>query len=399
MAKTIIYCADGTWNGAGVDSIAEFEFDKVQRTNVRRIFELLEGVDLPERSIFNVPLGLHRDEKALRDNDGRPIQVAMYCHGVGANRINPVQEYPLGGVLGGGVTTRLRLGYAYISSHYQPGDRIVIVGFSRGAYTARALADLIVHEGLLRPDLATRHAALSRAAAAWLNYRTSATAGPGHGRRIDRIVEKLGEDVHRAFLDALGLRGGNGDFVRGIKVDVLAVFDTVGAMGVPDIVQGTRVDDFEFVSTTLDPNIGLAFSAVSLDEERLNFPPTFWETPDERLTQMLFAGAHSDVGGGYPDHDLADCVLEWMVGKLKNEVAIKDPGTQPDFSPVPVGLAHRPWLKEPLRPFAKRRSFPDNLFYLSKQAADRMNADKVPLEQSEGVSSVKYDPEPLPCLL
>src|SRR5690242_14693912 len=37
----------------------------------------------------------------------------------------------------------------YISRNYRPGDRIFIVGFSRGAYTARALAGMIAAKGLL----------------------------------------------------------------------------------------------------------------------------------------------------------------------------------------------------------------------------------------------------------
>ena len=394
VSKTIIYCADGTWNGAGLHSLTEFEFDKAPRTNVRRIFELLEGVDLPRRSIFDSGLGLHRDEKELRDDDRNLTQVALYCHGVGANRANPVQRIAFGGALGGGVTTRLRLGYTYISSQYQAGDKIVIVGFSRGAYTARALADLIVHEGLLKPELANQHAALSWAAAAWLKYRASYETSLSHGPKLDRTIEKLGEGLHRWILDAIDLRINDDDFVRGIKVAALGVFDTVGSMGLPDIVKGERVDDFEFVSTTLDSNIGLAFSAVSLDEERINFPPTFWDTPDNRLTQMLFAGAHSDVGGGYPDHGLADCTLDWMVGKLRNEVTlrIKPTSEQGDFNSSPLALAHCPWSKDPLRRFARRRAFPDNLFSLSTQVEDRMKGGHVPLEDVESPSVAAYNP-------
>ena len=299
------------------------------------------------------------------------------------------------------MTTRLRLGYTYISSQYQDGDKIVIVGFSRGAYTARALADLIVHEGLLKPELASQHAALSWAAAAWLKYRASCESTPNHGRKLDRIIEKLGEGLHHSILNAIGLRINDDHFVRGIKVAALGVFDTVGSMGMPDSVKGERVDDFEFVSTTLDPNIELAFSAVSLDEERFDFAPTFWETSNERLTQMLFAGAHSDVGGGYPDHGLADCTLEWMVGKLKKVVAlrIKCPSGENDFKPDPLALAHRPWLKVPLRGSARRRTFGDKLFSLSEQVKVRMKGVIVPLEDPKVSPEAAYNHGPLPTMI
>lgn len=42
--------------------------------------------------------------------------------------------------------------YSYISANYVDGDEIIIVGFSRGAYTARAVAGMISDLGLLTRD-------------------------------------------------------------------------------------------------------------------------------------------------------------------------------------------------------------------------------------------------------
>ena len=39
----------------------------------------------------------------------------------------------------------------------------------------------------------------------------------------------------------------------------------------------------------------------------------------ERIEQVWFAGMHSDVGGGYPDNDLASVSLCWMIGKVRFE--------------------------------------------------------------------------------
>ena len=74
-------------------------------------------------------------------------QAAKYLHGVGDSDNFLVKA--LGGALGAGLITRIVRGYTYISRTYAAGDRIFIVGFSRGAYTARALAGLIAAKGLL----------------------------------------------------------------------------------------------------------------------------------------------------------------------------------------------------------------------------------------------------------
>src|SRR5437588_13067870 len=65
--------------------------------------------------------------------------------------------------------------------------------------------------------------------------------------------------------------------------------------------------------------------ALSLDDERRTFHPTPWDETAERsllaqkvvmpgrLRQVWFAGAHADVGGGYPDAGLSFVPLGWMI--------------------------------------------------------------------------------------
>ncbi len=67
----------------------------------------------------------------------------------------------LGGLEGAGITENIREAYAFVANNFWPltqgevndpsvpMDEIVILGFSRGAYTARAIADLISTIGLL----------------------------------------------------------------------------------------------------------------------------------------------------------------------------------------------------------------------------------------------------------
>jgi uncharacterized protein (DUF2235 family) len=55
-------------------------------------------------------------------------------------------------VAGVGINRQIQRAYHYLAKHYRPGDRIYLMGFSRGAYGVRALAGLIDRVGLLRAE-------------------------------------------------------------------------------------------------------------------------------------------------------------------------------------------------------------------------------------------------------
>lgn len=55
----------------------------------------------------------------------------------------------VGGATGIGISENIREAYAFIASNYQAGDEIFLLGFSRGAYTARSIASFITSIGLL----------------------------------------------------------------------------------------------------------------------------------------------------------------------------------------------------------------------------------------------------------
>ncbi len=130
MAKTIVFCADGTWDGPGQAGVAG---GIAQTTNVFKLFFNLDGRDTPDTALL-----ANEQERVLRDAAGLELQWAKYIHGVGDS--NNALVRLLGGTLGAGLIVRIVRGFTFISRHYEPGDSIVIVGFSRGAYTARALA-------------------------------------------------------------------------------------------------------------------------------------------------------------------------------------------------------------------------------------------------------------------
>ena len=132
----------------------------------------------------------------------------------------------------------------------------------------------------------------------------------------------------------------------------------------------------------------LAFHAVSADEERFNFAPTYWRASErpQRLTQTLFPGAHSDVGGGFADHHLADVALGWMFDHIKDHVTFKaEYPVNPEFGPNPLGLAHRPWMLNSFSGFGHaRRSFAGYSFAVSNSCVERSKAVNVPIESAHG---------------
>jgi hypothetical protein len=301
VSKTIIFCADGTWNGpenttADDHAPSGAPTCEIQLTNVCKLFAWLQGEPLPSGASW----GGAEMEKAITDSSGAATQIAKYVHGVGNSP--QLLDKVAGGAFGVGVTARIARGYTYISRNYVPGDSIVIVGFSRGAYTARALAGLIAGEGLLKPELAAADDAnrYDTAAAAWYRWRH------GHDTTFQKIADGLTEllAIHAAFSKARTLT--DDSFVP-VDITAVAVWDTVGALGIPTYLDGGAIDLFRFCDTAMSPRIGLGVHAVALDEQRKPFQPTLWDA-SSTVVQALFPGGHCDVCGGYAEHGRAPAV-------------------------------------------------------------------------------------------
>src|SRR5712691_2395309 len=167
MEKNIIFLADGTWNSPDQDEDSDGSPDY---TNVYKLFLGLEGND-PAGSVR-----LEREQEKELRADGI-VQIAKYIHGVGDSR-NAIKRI-MGGVFGAGIISRVVRGYTFISRNYEPGAHIHIAGFSRGAYTARALAGLIVSQGLLgRHITQDKELAYRCGKEAWYRYRAAGKIRP-----------------------------------------------------------------------------------------------------------------------------------------------------------------------------------------------------------------------------
>ncbi len=310
MSKTIAFLADGTWNGVKVDSDKD---GVLESTNVLKLYHNLAGDD----SIESFTLA-DEGERAALDADRNTVQIAKYLHGVGDSD-NAIIKL-LGGAFGAGIISRIVRGYTFISRNYQPGDRIVIAGFSRGAYTARALGGMIAKAGLMdyaKFNFADKEQAYQCGLYVWAYYRE---------RQQKNLAERAVDLVWRRVL-GIGTEVGQEQMIPNVPVAAIGVWDTVGSLGIPvyDATEDKRLDLFRFADAELSGKVAQGFHALAIDEHRADFTPTPWNARSG-IEQVWFAGAHADVGGGYEESGLSDFGLAWMVDRLGTAgLQYKDP--------------------------------------------------------------------------
>ncbi|KAK3400887.1 hypothetical protein B0T20DRAFT_154466 [Sordaria brevicollis] len=297
--KRIIVCCDGTW----MDSLGKR--GEEPPSNVTRISRVLR------RTCYD---GTH--------------QVIAYVPGVGtSNKLDSIT----GGAFGMGLDQDIREVYNFICTNYVDGDEIFLIGFSRGAFTARSTADMIASLGILTPD------GLDRFYSVFNDYMYMGTPSRN---KTEFIVSDLpeykgqkGQDKNeweaertRIYREKLIKLGYTRDKFRDDKTDItikaLGVWDTVGALGIPPApVIGVRgsSNQWAFTNTQISDKVEHAFQALALDEPRYAFRPALWERmPGSKtnLKQCWFPGTHANVGGGWYDQQIADITLAWMCDQL-----------------------------------------------------------------------------------
>ncbi|MEW6981056.1 DUF2235 domain-containing protein [Colwelliaceae bacterium 6471] len=257
MANLIV-CCDGTWNSPDNKDDGE-----LAPTNVRQLFH---AVDLTSTT----------------------SQKTRYQSGVGSGGIF---DKIAGGTVGLGISEDIRDCYQWLATHYHEGDKIYLFGFSRGAFTARSLAGMIGKFGIVKLPDKEQNKTIKRL------YR--------QGYRKGQAIEDFAQDL---------------SFYQDSKnIEFIGVWDTVGALGVPDDKVILNLFDnakqYRFHDTKLGKHVSYARQALAIDEVRGSFTPTLWdhENDNERIKQLWFPGVHSDVGGGYKENQLSDIALKWMI--------------------------------------------------------------------------------------
>ncbi|UTT68446.1 DUF2235 domain-containing protein [Arthrobacter sp. DNA4] len=290
MAKRIVVCCDGTW--ATPDQADD-------------------GQPCPT-NVTKLALGI---APVSRDKNGTDIEQKVFYHrGVGAGRHDRLG----GGAFGAGLSYDILAAYRFIMGNFQPGDELFLLGFSRGAYTARSTAGLIRNAGILRRRFR------GRLGDAYSLYRDrTATTNP---RSVEATLFRR-------------------SFSHETRIHCIAVWDTVGSLGIP--LTGVPVIDrynrrFAFHDTALSATVDNAFQALAIDEKRKPFAPTLWQPQgdpgSQRLEQVWFTGTHGDVGGGNRSTLLSDIALAWIVERTRSAGL----AFRPDASGVVPGAPAEP---------------------------------------------------------
>ena len=261
MKKNIVICLDGTWNRPDRP-----EDDVSCETNVKNLFDICV-------------------------ND-KSTQVTYYDQGVGSHWYNKIR----GGISGRGLSKNIHEAYFEVSRVYNPGDKVFIFGFSRGAYTARSLAGFIYSCGLIKKSS--------------LNEKS-----------IEKAFTIYREGDHQERKEFK-------DNNIPCPVEMIGVWDTVGALGIPIGFLKIFSDRFlQFHDTKINREIKAAYHALAIDEQRQIFQPTLWDITkphdNQVVEQVWFSGVHSDIGGGYEERHLSDIAFKWMIDKAVKNHGLK----------------------------------------------------------------------------
>jgi hypothetical protein len=294
--KKIVICCDGTGNEFGAPNPDPKDGNTGRNSNVVKLYTALQI-----------------------DNS----QVGYYHPGVGTMGAPTASHWwsrqwskMKGLAFGAGFRDNVLDAYRYLMEFYNDNgghgnqDEVYIFGFSRGAYTARALAGLLHGYGLLCRGNE------GHIPYAWRMYVD---------QHNDRHKHKVVPDV--AFKETFSHR----DF----KIHFVGVWDTVSSVGW--ITTPLRLFNLAENSTVLRGR-----HAISIDEHRCFFQDNLWAhaEPGQDLLQAWFAGVHSDVGGSYPQPEsgLSDITLRWMLKEV-GVLPLAD-GAYPDCPGVLLNKAH-----------------------------------------------------------
>lgn len=198
---------------------------------------------------------------------------------------------------GRGINRQIRRAYGYLASRYRPGDRIFLMGYSRGAYAVRSLAGIIDMVGLLRAEEATE-------------------------RNIRDVYRHYENDPASSAARAFADNKCHGD----VDIDMIGVWDTVKSLGVnAPILWRLSIARHAFHNHELSHNVRNGFHALALDETRVAYRPVLWTCPDGwegRVEQVWFRGTHGDIGGqlnGFEEaRPLSNIPLVWMMEKAQS---------------------------------------------------------------------------------
>ena len=289
--RSIVILCDGTSNRPD-----ETEDGAAAPTNIHKLYKALAA---DEAQTVWYEAGVGSDTSSTAKQAWRTQQFLSFF---GANTASQVAANwrrlvkIIEGAFGTGISETIVNGYTEIVRQYRPGDRIYLVGFSRGAYAARCIAAVIARCGLLRA---------------------------GNIRYAPEMVQ-----IYRSRPRQDGDAPVRPELLHGDPaVEFVGVFDTVASLGVPLWGWWFRfspVWDNQPLMTDPVRVCRHVYHALAMDEQRSEFFPTLYTWPKvvragdklKTLDQVWFRGAHADIGGGYARTELSDITLGWMMDAM-----------------------------------------------------------------------------------
>ncbi|KAK2798077.1 hypothetical protein FQN51_007896 [Onygenales sp. PD_10] len=280
--RRLVLCFDGTGN-----SFQANESD----TNVVKIYDMLNRFDKNQFHYYQPGIGTF--------DAGSSGSGTSYIGRVMASIGSAIDQ-----AIGTTFEYHVSAGYKFLMRFYSPGDAIYIFGFSRGAYTARFLTEMIHVIGLL-----------SQGNEDMIRFAFQSFSEVQRKRGKLNKTEK--EKEHERYLEHFK----NTFCRREVKVYFLGLFDCVNSVGQFDVP--FRRQSYRYIATP--PALHIRH-AVSIHERRLKFKPALFlfekEHKDSDIHEVWFAGNHCDVGGGFHyegpgKHLLSDIPLAWMIDQVR----------------------------------------------------------------------------------
>lgn len=290
--RRLVICCDGTWQSS-------VTLETTVPSNVTKLCRLIARV------------GSDRKNPSKKFH-----QIVYYDSGIGTGNIGSSEKNRQGGT-GAGLAENVIEAYNFIVQNYEPGDEIFCFGFSRGAYTARAVAGLVSDLGVIAPVSMQFFPLLYslyqtndegvefRKTEAWRWFTEGKLSKKGEELKKQGVdVNKIGTNDLRRLAEVWEIRP-HGELAVSAdsrKVKVVGVWDTVGSLGIPDMVglnlasqrtqygfhnvrlTESKLHEWErevFANEALD--IQHAFQALALDERRRAFRPTLWYIPRDLI--------------------------------------------------------------------------------------------------------------------
>ncbi len=290
MPKDIVICCDGTGNEIG-ETVS----------NVLKLYRVLQKDEL-QRVYYSAGIGTIGYRNAWQ-------RTRQGIRGV------------FGLATGYGLDDDVLAAFRFLCGTYEDGDRVWLFGFSRGAYTVRALAGFINVIGLLRPDQ------VNLAGYALTAYKKVSLER--RGPEWPNAAERPKDSAMEAAWQFAKIAG-----AYPIRVEFVGVWDTVASIIAPR--KDRLLPTLQTLPyTRVNPCVKAFRQAIAIDERRRMFRLNKWcdsqpfradpfvreSAVGQDVRQVWFAGVHADVGGGYPERrsGLSKFPLLWMIRQAQEK--------------------------------------------------------------------------------